>query len=89
MPASASRSRTRSSSAYSIDRLLAGTFLEYSLGRLLALSFMTIFAVSLVPPDVEGVKFTVKVQLEPAPKVFGLMGQLFARTKSPVYVPAI
>ena len=42
---------------------------------LLALSFMTIFAVSLVPPNVDGVEFTVRVQLAPAPKVFGLMWQ--------------
>lgn len=46
-------------------------------GLLSALSFMMIFAVSFVPPDADGVKFTVKVQLAPAPKAFGLMGQSF------------
>jgi len=46
-------------------------------GLLLALSFMTIFAVSFVPLDADGVRFTVKVQLAPAPRVFGLIGQLF------------
>jgi hypothetical protein len=44
---------------------------------------------SFVPPDADGVKDTVKVQLPPAPKVFGLMGQLFVWTKSPAYVPVI
>jgi hypothetical protein len=29
------------------------------------------------------------MQLAPAPKVFGLIGQLFVRTKSPAYVPVI
>jgi hypothetical protein len=47
----------------SIKRLLSAPFRNTVWGLLLALSFITIFSVSLVPPDVDGVRFTGKVQL--------------------------
>src|SRR4029077_15253625 len=53
-------------------------------GLLLALSLTTILAVSLVPlVAADGVSVTVKVQLPPEAKLFGLIGQLLVIVKSP------
>ena len=61
----------------SIKRLLSAPFRNTVWGLLFALSFMTIFAVSLVPPNVDGVKFTVRVRLAPAPKNIRTDGAVF------------